>query len=109
MNPLFDKTVSSTLPLPRGWREHTRGFDGRVYYSSEYTKETAWERPMLPAPPKGFEVRAHAEYGHYFKNINTGEKQLHHPHDEEGYYEPGEFVCTMHPKTMQLSPLEEVL
>ena len=29
----------------------------------------------------GFEVRAHEKYGHYFKNINTGEKQWHHPHD----------------------------
>ena len=33
----------------------------------------------------GFEVRAHEKYGHYFKNINTGEKQWHHPDDEEGY------------------------
>jgi hypothetical protein len=85
MNPLFDKSLSSNLPLPRGWREHVREFDGKIYYSSEHTKETAWDRPTLPAAPRGFEVRAHEKYGHYFKNINTGEKQWHHPDDEEGY------------------------
>ena len=53
MNPLFDKTLSSTLPLPRGWREHVRDFDGKIYYSNEHTKETAWDRPTLPAAPRG--------------------------------------------------------
>jgi hypothetical protein len=67
--------------LPRGWREYKNTESGEVHYSNTYTDETTNIKPTLPAPPRGWELRAHEEHGHYFYHPATNISQWHHPHD----------------------------
>lgn len=40
-------------PLPKGWSsKESRSRPGKWYYINDYSNETVWERPMLPAAAK---------------------------------------------------------
>jgi hypothetical protein len=67
--------------IPRGW-EKCKDDDEQIYYINKYSGAREESLPRLPAPPQGWITRPHAEYGHYFKHIETGKKQWEHPDDD---------------------------
>ena len=62
-------------PLPDGWKEYTHT-DGRSYYHHAATKQTTWERPVLPS---GDGARASQQYPICDEPENSDEES-----DEDG-------------------------
>jgi hypothetical protein len=68
----------------RGWSERTEA-NGCTYYQNEHSGVSTYDKPTLPAPPKGWSVHAHGDEGHhYFQHDSSGGgTQWHHPHDDD--------------------------
>ena len=69
---------------PHGWSAHDHP-DGR-YYSNDHTRETTYDKPVLPAPPEGWSVHKSrsGKHGTHFwqHDAGDGETQWHHPFDD---------------------------
>ena len=67
---------------PRGWSEHEH--EGDTYYNNDYTGETTFTKPTLPAAPEGWSVHVHGDEGHHYyqHDADDGGTHWHHPHDD---------------------------
>ena len=71
--------------LPRGWSQHLSHEDNDVYYQNDYTLDTTWDKPTLPAAPEGWSVLVDESNDdqHYYQHNATGNTQWEHPHDAD--------------------------